>query len=62
MNHLLEYTPGAVEACKELRKLTSVKTEWPWNRTYDTHYKNTKAIIKKNIYEVTQYSHFFKIQ
>ena len=48
INYLDEFSPSMVEVCESLRKLTSAKTEWMWNATYQKMFDNSKAIIKED--------------
>ena len=52
INYFGKLSPSTVtlEACKSLRKLMSVKTEWTWNATYQKMFDKTKAIIKEDAY------------
>ena len=34
------------DVCKSLRKLTSTKTEWTWNETYQRIFNKAKSVIK----------------
>ena len=41
-----KFSPSTGEVCDPLRKLTSIKTEWTWNNTYQKLYEQAKFIIK----------------
>ena len=36
------------DVCKSFRKLTSAKTEWTWNETYQKIFDRMKSIIKED--------------
>ena len=36
------------EVCEPLQKLTSIKTDWKWNRIYQDLYYKAKTIVKKD--------------
>ena len=45
----------STEICELLRKITSVKAEWTWNKSYQDIYKKAKDLKKKNhMHEVLQ--------
>ena len=48
MNYLGKIFPAALEVCEPLRKLTSSKSEWMWNNTYQQLFDKAKAIIIKD--------------
>ena len=50
INYLGKFFPSTVEACESLRKLTSAKSEWTWNATYQKMFDKTRAIIKEYVY------------
>ena len=47
INYLGKFSPSTADTCISLRKLTSAKTEWTWNATYQKMFKKAKAIIKE---------------
>ena len=48
MSYLEKVSPVTMEVYKPLRKLTSSKSEWMWNSSYQHLYDKAKAIIKNN--------------
>ena len=48
VNYLSKFSPATAEVCKALRRLTLVKVEWSWNRTYQDLYDNAKKLITKD--------------
>ena len=46
INYLSKFCPSTVEVCKSLRKLTSAKTEWIWNATYQKMYQISHSVIE----------------
>ena len=49
INYLCKFSPGTAEVCKPLQKLTSCKTMWTWNASYQQLFDNAKSIIKANV-------------
>ena len=47
-NYLSKFTPIMARICKSLRKLTSARTEWTWNSTYQKIFSKAKSIIKED--------------
>ena len=47
INYLGKFSPGTAEVCKPLHKLTSWKTMWTWNASYQQLLDNAKSIIKQ---------------
>ena len=41
-------SPSTAEVCESLRKLTSSKTEWTWNSTYQMLFYQAKPILKED--------------
>ena len=50
INYLGKFSPGTVEVCKPLCKLTSCKMMWTWNASYQQLFDNAKSIIKADVY------------
>ena len=50
IDYLGKFYPSLVELCESLQKLTSAKTEWTWNATYQKMFEKAKAIIKEDAY------------
>ena len=46
INYLNKFSPGMLEACKPLRKLTSSKATWTWNASYQQLFDKAKSLIK----------------
>ena len=46
INYLSRLSPSTADICKALRQLTSVKTDWTWNATYQKLFDRVKSIIK----------------
>ena len=49
MNYLSKYSSVTSQMCEPLRRLTSVKLEWTWNKTYQELYETVKIVIKKDV-------------
>ena len=49
VNYLSKFSPGTVEVCKLLRKLTSSRTTWTWNASYQQIFDNAKSLIKTEV-------------
>ena len=47
-NVLSKFSPGIVDVCESLRKLTSARTEWIWNATYQKIFDKARSIIKEH--------------
>ena len=45
--YLGKFSPMTTEVCKPLWRLTSVKTDWTWNRMYQYAYDKAKKKVKK---------------
>ena len=50
INYLGKSSPGTAEVCKPLCKLTSCKSTWTWNASYQQLFANAKSIIKADVY------------
>ena len=48
INYLNKFSPSTDNVCESLRKLTSSKTEWSWNATYQKLFDKAKSIIKED--------------
>ena len=46
MNYPRRCLPSTVEVCEPLCRLTSIKTEWMWNKTCHNLFDRVKALIK----------------
>ena len=46
INYLNKFSPGTLEACELLRKLTSNKATWTWNASYKQLFNKAKSLIK----------------
>ena len=49
INYLGKFSLGTAEVCKPLCKLTSSKTTWRWNASYQQLFNNAKSIIKADV-------------
>ena len=49
INYLGKFSPGMAEVCKLLHKLTSSKTTWTWNTSYQQLFNKVKLIIKADV-------------
>ena len=49
INYLGKFSPGMAEVCKPLRKLTSSKTAWAWNASYQQLFNKAKLLIKVDV-------------
>ena len=49
-NYLGKFSPSTADTCESLRKLTSTKTEWTWNATYQKMFNKAKSILKEDEY------------
>ena len=45
INYLSKFSPGMAEVCKPPQKLTSSKTIWTWNASYQQLFNKAKSII-----------------
>ena len=52
INYLSKLSPSMAYICNLLRKLTSAKTEFTWNTTYQKLFNKAKSITKRYIYEI----------
>ena len=48
INYLSTFSPSTASICESLRQLTSSKTEWTWNATYQKLFDKAKSIIKED--------------
>ena len=46
INFLNKFSPGTLEACEPLRRLTSSKAKWTWNESYQQLFNKAKSLIK----------------
>ena len=46
INYLSKFSPSTAGICESLRKLTSARTEWTWNVTYQKIFSKVKLIMK----------------
>ena len=46
LNCLSKFSPVTAEVCEPLRKVTSVKADWKWNKMYKDLYDKAQKIIK----------------
>ena len=49
INYLGKFSPGTAGVCKPLCKLTSCKSMWVWNASYQQLFTNAKSIIKADM-------------
>ena len=49
INYLGKFSPGTVEICDPLQKLTSSKAVWTWNASYQKLFTKTKSLIKAGV-------------
>ena len=49
INYLRKFSPGTAEVCEPLRKLTSSRTTWTWNASYQPLFDNAKSLIKTEV-------------
>ena len=49
INYFGKFSPGTAEVCKLLCKLTSCKSVWTWNASYQQMFINAKSIIKADV-------------
>ena len=49
INYLGKFSPGMAEVCEPLRKLTSSKTTWTWNASYQQLFAKAKSLIKADV-------------
>ena len=48
INYLSKFSPSTTSICETLRQLSSHKTEWTLNATYQKLFDMTKSIIKED--------------
>ena len=49
INFLGKFSPGMVEVCDPLQKLTSSKAAWTWNALYQQLFAKAKSLIKVEV-------------
>ena len=49
ISYLSKYSPAIAKICEPLKRLTSVKVNWIWNKTYDEVFNKAKTFIKKDV-------------
>ena len=49
INYFGKFSPGMVEVCKPLRKLTSSKMARTWNASYQQLFNKAKLLIKADV-------------
>ena len=49
INYLGKFSPGTAEVCKPLCKVTSCKSMWTWNASYQQLFVKAKSIIKADV-------------
>ena len=49
INYLGKFSPGTVEVCDPLQKLTLSKAAWTWNMSYQQLFMKAKSLIKVDI-------------
>ena len=49
INYLGKFSPGTAEVCKPLQKLTSSRTMWNWNTSYQQLFDKAKSLIKGEV-------------
>ena len=49
INYLGKFSPDTAEVCKLLYKITSCKTTWTWNASYQQLFDKVKSIVKADI-------------
>ena len=49
INYLGKFSPGTGEVCEPLCKLTSSKSTWTWNASYQQLFISAKSIIKADV-------------
>ena len=52
INYLSYCSPAPVEVYEPLWRLTSVKADWTWNKSYQNLFNKAKTLIKEGMYEV----------
>ena len=53
INYLSKSAPATAEECKSLCKLTFLKMEWTWNKSYQDLYERAEALTKRGcVYEI----------
>ena len=49
IKYLGKFSPGTVEVCEPLRKLTSTSVAWTWNASYHQMFNKAKSLIKAEV-------------
>ena len=49
INYLGKFSPGTVEVCEPLRKLTSTRVAWTWNASNQQMFNKAKSLIKAEV-------------
>ena len=49
-DYLNKFFPSTTDVCESQRQLTSSKTEWTWNATYQKLFDKAKPIIMEDVY------------
>ena len=49
INYLGKFSPGMVEVCDPLQKLTWSKAAWTWNISYEQLFTKVKSLIKADV-------------
>ena len=47
-NYLSKFCPSTTDVCESLRKMTSARTVWTWNATYQKIFNKAKSTIKED--------------
>ena len=50
INYLGKFSPGTAEVCELLHKLTSHRSMWTWNASYQQLFADAKSIIKPDMF------------
>ena len=48
INYLSKFSPRTADICEPLRKLTTTRTQWTWNMTYQKIFDKAQSIIKED--------------
>ena len=49
INYLGKFSTGTAEVCKPLQKLTSSRTMWMWNASYQQLFDKAKSLLKAEV-------------
>ena len=49
INYLGKFSPGTAEVCDPLQKLTSSRTMWMWNASYQQLFDKAKLLVKVEV-------------